>query len=378
MYQPLPVTADKNKQLPVDPRIPTLLICGVETSGKFRLITRITSDAIADGNACAIIFADEASWAAAWKGGTRISKNIARSNSGLVCCYAASDMVDAFYQLHLRRLGLLSPKLEYDTILVSIDETLSAGWFVHAAQNNDRIDATYRIAKIVSVLDPISFKWNFEDFQANCVGEADTLILTSSGDLDEKDLTGMRSRLTMFNPLAAIFCSTHPSIRALPAWHIPLGYFSEDNGRSFSRETGMVRLNGGHTESTCFCGNLYNMAGTNSSDDSFTVRAMRISVPGEIDLSVFMQFLIDLMRSPESQLWRFSALLNVRNADRPISLEIVGGNLIRPSFEFDRQVEKSDICIVASGIDVKQTWRSVAQSTWQSSVSAPSKKCHVI
>ena len=169
----------------------------------------------------------------------------------------------------------------------------------------------------------------------------------------------------MFNPLAAIFSSVDPSLYTFPAWNIPLGYFSENNGRTLGRDTGMVRLNGNDTKPICFAGNLYNMAGSNASDDSNLVRTMRISIPGELDIAAFMQVVDELTRSLGTQLLRMSALLNVRHLDRPISIEIIGGSLIQPSYGSGKQTGNSDICIIARGLNVKETWLALGQGACQ-------------
>ena len=107
--------------------------------------------------------------------------------------------------------------------------------------------------------------------------------------------------------------------------------------------------------------NLYNEAFYNESQNRPASRAVRIIIPGELDLMAVMQAMEELseMRGPD--ILRLYAVLNVRHADYPISVEVVGGTLLHPTYHSQESRKDSDICIAARGLDVRKAVKTFQQ-----------------
>ncbi len=360
-------SANYDRRANVDPRIPLWLFIGPTNKSKSELIKHVTNGISTFGKTCALVFTRRSCWAEAWRGGTLISDNLARSASGTICCYGG-DIVNAFYQLHLRKLGLLSPKLDYDTVLIGLDDELNTGSFVTLVQNDERLEVTYCIARVICTINPSHCTLAMDETLSRCIGEADTLILTNREGCKDSDIRAAQSILATVNPLAATFHADTPSFYKRPAWKIPLGGFSETAGQTLAYETGMVRVKGSSERTICFVGNLYNEAGTNTPEDAHITRAMRVNIPGELDIKNFFQVVDQLTRTLGTALLRLSVLLNISHTDYPISFEIIGGSLMQPAYGSNHRLDHSDICIIAKGLDTQQTLRAFEQCTRMAAV----------
>jgi len=363
VFYPLNIKAADDSRGTVDPRIPIWLILGPDGTGKDATIKRLGEDV--QGENCALVFTNKAHWVRAWCGGTQIAKNIAQSPSGPICCFSGSDILDAFYQLHLRKLGLAAPKLDYECVLVSLGAECDTSHFVTTVQNNDRIDLTYRITRIVYAIDPRDCTRAIVENNAPLIGQADTLLLTGTDSCSSEDIDTARTMLTTINPLAAILSSDSPSLRAKPAWALPLGSFKQTTGQQAANQTGMVQINGPSETAVCFAGNLYNVAGWNSPSEALSIRAMRICIPGELDIAKYMQVVDALVQTIGRGLLRLSAALDVRHAEHQILFEIISGNMLQPAFNARHQRGASDICIIAAGLSVFDTYRALRGCAWE-------------
>lgn len=365
MFSP-PNTAASDETLEaVDPRVPMSLILGPDGVGKNALIEKMAQDAQADGENCAMIFTAKADWQRAWRGGALISNNIAQSTSGTICCFADADIVDAFYRLHLLKLGLLTPKIDYNCVLVALGEGLDTATFVATVQNNDRIDLTYRIAGIVCAMEPHDCSQSMAEKNQQMIAQADTLVLTGTDNCSSEDIAAARRTLTSINPLAAIYVTGTLCLPRTPAWRIPLGSFKQADYPQLTQKAGMVQISTPGEAAVCFAGNLYNVAGWNSPTGMPPVRAMRICIPGELDIAKYMQVVDEMVRTIGKGLFRLSAILDIRHADYPILFEMISGNVIHPAYGLNRHTGSSDICIIGRGLNVQNTFRAFRECAWE-------------
>lgn len=362
-------TPEEARRARVDPRLPIYVLTGARGSGKSTLITRIVRTAPSHTR-YAVLYTDRASWARASAQGRAIAPDIVRSPSGAVCGFAGDDIVNAFYQLHLRKLGLLSPRLDFDGVLVELAAGLETESFTALAQNDVRLDATYRIARILCVVDVSRRRRLLMDVPARRIAEADTLVLSHGDRCSPDAVPAACADLGALNPFAAVVESGPYAPDADHAWCVPLGHLGESSARQLIRDGGLIRLSDPHRSAFCLVGNVHNNPRSNRPDDALPLRALRISLPGEVDVMMIMRVIEELRRSLGANVARLSAVLNVRHADYPIALEMVGGTLHGPSYASDRRCDGSDIIILAHGLDAKAAFRAFGRCSRQAAVAA--------
>jgi G3E family GTPase len=357
----------ETRKASIDPRIPIYLVTGATDESKFALLERIAGRASL-GTPYAFAITNSHCWKTLSDDGETVAAtpDMVRMVSGEICCYAADDLVHALYQLHLRKLGLLSPKHNYEAIVFELDMRLETGTFAAVVQNDTRVDATYRIARILYAVEAGDCAPNNDDRHLRRIGEADTIILTHTDVCDAATLRATRSMISSHNPFAAIEEIDNYQLDACRPWRIRPGEFSENDVDRLCSETGIVRPNGLGDSVLALASNLYNEAFYNESQNRPASRAVRIIIPGELDLMAVMQAIEELSEMLGPDVLRLYAVLNVRNADYPISIEVVGGTLLHPAYHSQESRKDSDICIAARGLDVRKAVKTFQQCSWES------------
>jgi len=351
----------------VDPRLPIYLVTGEGGASKLALLERFANCDQRE-TPYAFVITDPSSWSAISAGGERIlpTPEMVRISSGKVCCYGGDDPVHAFHQLHLRKLGLLSPSLDYDAVVVDVGAQFETGNFSAVVQNDTRLDVTYRIAGILHAVDAGGQSIRKDASRQRWIGEADTIVLTQTEECDADSLLAITTTVSSLNPLAAIEEIDTLQADSFHPWRIAPGDFNDYGAERLARETGMVQVSRPGEPISVTVSNLYGDARSNEPDGQAVGRAMRVHIPGEVDLSAVMRSIETLCISYGPDLLRLSAALNARHADHPVAIDVIGGTLLHPSYHSREPRTDSDISIVARGLDIPAAVREFRQCCWTS------------
>lgn len=337
----------------VDPRIPVTLVTGGARAAKAALLDRMAGRG-SRGTIYAFSIMDPRLWRSLSKDAETVAgaPGIVRLPSGHICCYAGDDPVAALYQLHLRKLGLLAPQFAYDAVLFEVGHDVETGSFVAVVQNDTRLDLTYRIAQVLHVVDPSAWPFRRDEKQSRWIGEADTIVLGAPESGDAGGLRAARAAVLSLNPLAAI--RTMDDVIGAMARPASLASQRMSNGDAaeLARETGMVRLDEPEFCLSALASNFHNDARINAPSDQPPLRSLRLRIGGEVDVAAVLQAIKHLCCDYGRNLLRLSAVLNVRHAEHPVALDVIGGTLLHPSYCSGQLREESEICVVVRGLDI--------------------------
>jgi len=336
----------------VDTRIPLYLVTGPASRAKAALFQRFTQRP-KGGTVFALALMDQRSWNVASAHAAAISNtpNIVRTPLGDTCIDAGADPVDAINQIHLRRLGLLSPSLAYDAVLFEVGQRIDTGAFAAVVQNDTRIDVTYRIAGIIHPVEIDDFPFRNNPGEMQRIGEADTIILTGVPDNDDGSTTRAAAAISSLNPFASIL--TIEDFTHVRPWRLAPGEFSAAAAERLCHDQGMVTLPDIDDCITAVANNFYNDPRSNETPDA-PLRALRIHMRGEADLMAFMQAVSELCAVHGADTLRLSAVLNVRHAEHSVVVDVIGGTLLHPAYHSNTRRSDCDICILGRGLDVAQ------------------------
>ena len=351
----------------VDPRTPICLVIG---AGSDERRDPVTHETLRDVYPTEFVFAvaDPGEWrrmSAASGGMTEITTDIAVDEAGRILANVESDPVRALYQLQLRRLGLLESSLEFSGILVDLGGRFETGSFVSVVQSDERLDLTFRIAQIICLVELNECLETPTAAFRRKIAEADTIILNDREVDTEIALSMAKDRIASTNPFAAVYAlSKFQPDNSMP-WRNAPGDFNHGSLKEITRETGITRLTASGYSCAAYASNFFNEAFSNAPDSPPPNRALRLRLPGTVDLTRVMRTLGDLLAVYGTDLHRFRAVLNVRNAEHPVAIDVMGGTLLHPAYHASAPRRCSDIYIIAKGLDVHRTLRAFEVCNWQ-------------
>jgi G3E family GTPase len=354
---PSPAVSHLNERASFDPRIPIHIVTGPAGREKAALVERIAGPVRAQ-NAYAVVLTASESWTRLAQHGERIAPDMIRIPNGAVVCFGGSDIRYALYQLHLRKLGLLTPCIEYERVLIDLGTDYHAGDLAALVLNDDRIDASYRLEEIATLVSARTSYQALTTEDQTRIAEADTILICNASPSEPDSTLLAQCAITSLNPLARVARSEAFFPHQAPAWQIPLGAFREDHAAALASRTGMIRFGQERDTLLGFVSNLYNNARSNSPEEMPALRVLRMRIDGGIDLPRFIHVIEDLIQTFGAQVLRLAAMINVPNADFPIVFEVIGGTLLRPVYGTGGQRQGSDICIIARGLDAREAFRA--------------------
>lgn len=345
----------------VDPRIPVYLIVGDSGTAKSCLVQRIV-DSNTQCEPAAFVAMDRASWQIASRYTEPISAEpmIIRAATGHICIDGGADPVDAIYQLHLRKLGLLKPQLDYETLVLEVAGGVDVGGFVAVVQNDTRLDVTYRIAGILHAVDARENTIPFDERQEHYVGLADIVLVTNAARHRSHDYSATTDKISSVNPFASIRDFGDFKLREIDSGRRSDHFCAvRPNRKERQRPYGTVALRRTGSSSRVIASNLYNARHRNMAPESPPVRGLKMSMPGSVDIMDFMAVVKGLSETLGRDLLRMTAALSVRNVDHAVAIDVIGGTLLHPSFHDCGGAEQSVFCLIARGLDIERTVSSI-------------------
>lgn len=370
MLSPKQVYSPEHERASVDPRIPLYVFTGASNPAKIAAMQNV-SDAFRDGDAGALIVTGPESWAAMEVLSKEIiAPDMIRCPDGQIACFAGADIRYALYQLHLRKVGLLEPRIDYNIVLIDLDVEYHLRELAASVLNDDRIDASYRLARIIAVVPERSCDAQLDHAERARIAAADTVFISGSESTRTEDHQSAEHIAAALNPLASIVYSDRFNLHLGKPWRVPLGGFRKNDVPSITSQTGMILLNDDGRPAFCLTSNLYNDARRNHADTA-TLRALRMVIAGQMDLPRFCLVLNDLIHAYGQQLLRLSAIVNAKHSERPMAFDVIGGILVRPAYASNSTMESSDICIAAPGLDAKETFRIFSDCVLPASNAGP-------
>ncbi len=336
----------------VDPRIPVYLLTGPAGSAKTAVVERLLCRR-RENMTFVLALMDRPLWRVASASATYLSRSpdIARLRAGDLCVDANLHPAHALCQLHLRRLGLLAPSLAYDAILFDVGDGWHAASVAAAMQSDPRLDVTYRIAGIIHTVDVHDRRIKDDPPRVETIGEADTIVLVHGNNEETSAIRDATGTVRSINPLATVISIEQFDVEDLHPWNLPSGNFSKDEALQLCREGGLVALSGDNPAIVSVASNVHNDRSSNAAPCD-PLRALRISMQGDVDMMQIMCAVQELCAVYGRDALRLSAAVNVRHADFPVAIDVIGGTLLHPAYHSDKPRIDSDICMVVRGLDV--------------------------
>lgn len=348
----------------VDPRIPVYLLTGLASNAKSALINYFAQRRRGK-LAFALSLMHRCLWRIALAGATDLSRSpdIARLRSGDLCIDAGPDPAHALCQLHLRRLGLLAPSLAYDAIILDVGNSHSAASVAAVMQSDPRLDVTYRIAGIIHAVAVHDGRIKNNPSEVEAIGEADTIVLVHGSNKETGAIGVTTDAVRSLNPLTSVISIDQFDVEDLQSWNLAPGNYSKYEGLRMCHEDGLVALSGDNLAVVSVASNVHNDRSSNAAS-SDPLRALRIHMQGDVDMMEIMCAVQELCAVYGRDALRLSAALNVRHADYPVAIEVIGGTLLQPAYHSDKPRTDSDICILGRGLDVPRTLAAFSRCIW--------------
>lgn len=329
-----------------DPRIPVYVLTGTDNAAARTLLGALARRA---GVVC--LATQPETWRGLAVRADAVAADVpmARMVGGGLGVDATGGHLGALYQLHLRFLGLLRPRLDYAAVVIEIGSRADCGAVVADFQSDTRLDLAFRIAGVIHARGGASARGCPSAVEEYRIGAADTVVALCCGDL-----AAVRRAVGAINPLAAVASAEGFDPGRSGPWRTRPGRFSAEAARRMCRETGAVALEGRRPGDVIVGGNLHNPRDTNR-PTGVTTRSLRLALPGQIDLMAFMDAVHRLGQRHGRELLRLFAVLDVPHADRAVAVEVIDGVLLNPAFSNAEVRSGSDIAVIARDLEVRQT-----------------------
>lgn len=307
-------------------KIPVLIVTGFLGSGKTTLLNRLLSQPSMAGTLAIINEFGEVGLDHLLLEVTE--ERMALLESGCICCTVRDDLVQTLLDVDNRRRA---GTLHVDRVIIETTGLADPAPILHALMADDRLEATYDIETVVTLVDAVSGAASLASFQEarKQLAYADQVILTKGDIASAAEHDEARNAITAGNPSARVrevsageisadlllqgaFSRRAQDAEALAEW-------SSEVERLIARA---IKPGGGHERHTCdaHCDHVH----TDVSTYAFTFEQ-------PVDWRLFCEWLDNLAALKGPDLLRLKGIVHIaQDRERPMVIHCVQHVFNRP------------------------------------------------
>ncbi|MBA4741113.1 MAG: GTP-binding protein [Azoarcus sp.] len=206
----------------MDQRIPITLLTGFLGAGKTTCLNRVLSDP--DAGRIAVIVNEFGEIGIDGDLVSRASEDMLELKNGCICCASKDDLVKTIYELFMRRVGALEPKIEFDRLLIETTGIADPTPLAQVFYTDMQLNLSYRLDAIVTMVDlkHVVRQLATSSEARKQVAMADKIIFNKRDLVDDEGYAEALAAVRGLNPGCPVETTAHAELSASQVMNLGL------------------------------------------------------------------------------------------------------------------------------------------------------------
>lgn len=198
----------------MDQRIPITLLTGFLGAGKTTCLNRVLSDP--EAGRIAVIVNEFGEIGIDGDLVSRASEDMLELKNGCICCASKDDLVKTIYELFMRRVGALEPKIEFDRLLIETTGIADPTPLAQVFYTDMQLNLSYRLDAIVTMVDlkHVVGQLATSSEARKQVAMADKIVFNKRDLVDADGYAEALAAVRALNPGCPVETTAHAELRA--------------------------------------------------------------------------------------------------------------------------------------------------------------------
>ncbi|MHB0805645.1 CobW family GTP-binding protein [Stutzerimonas nitrititolerans] len=206
----------------MDQRIPITVLSGFLGAGKTTCLNRVLT--APEAGRIAVIVNEFGEIGIDGDLVSSASEDMLELKNGCICCASKDDLVKTIYELFMRKVGALEPRIEFDKLLIETTGIADPTPLAQIFYTDMQLNLSYRLDAIVTMVD---LKHVVQQLQASDearkqIAMADKIILNKRDQVDEATYEAALAAVRRLNPGCPVETTTYAELSAASVMDLSL------------------------------------------------------------------------------------------------------------------------------------------------------------
>ncbi|MCQ4241207.1 CobW family GTP-binding protein [Stutzerimonas stutzeri] len=307
----------------MDQRIPITVLSGFLGAGKTTCLNRVLTDP--EAGRIAVIVNEFGEIGIDGDLVSSASEDMLELKNGCICCASKDDLVKTIYELFMRKVGALEPKIEFDKLLIETTGIADPTPLAQIFYTDMQLNLSYRLDAIVTMVD---LKHVVQQLQASDearkqIAMADKIILNKRDLVDDETYEAALAAVRRLNPSCPVETTTYAELSASKVMDLSL--FDPNTKESAVATWIGETVPAHHEHDHAACGQDCSHAHHGHTPDQASQHADIVSVSfreeAPLDYAELMLALSEFTEEYGDNLFRIKGLIQFSNDPRPVILQ---------------------------------------------------------
>lgn len=301
----------------MDQRIPITVLSGFLGAGKTTCLNRVLTDP--EAGRIAVIVNEFGEIGIDGDLVSSASEDMLELKNGCICCASKDDLVKTIYELFMRKVGALEPKIEFDKLLIETTGIADPTPLAQIFYTDMQLNLSYRLDAIVTMVD---LKHVVQQLQASDearkqIAMADKIILNKRDLVDDETYEAALAAVRRLNPSCPVETTTYAELSASKV--MDLGLFDPN-----TKESAVATWIGAHEhthDAECVLGCDHPHHGHANVSNHGDIVSVSFREEAPLDYAELMLALSEFTEEYGDNLFRIKGLIQFGNDSRPVILQ---------------------------------------------------------
>jgi len=303
----------------VDQRIPITVLSGFLGAGKTTCLNRVLTDP--EAGRIAVIVNEFGEIGIDGDLVSSASEDMLELKNGCICCASKDDLVKTIYELFMRKVGALEPRIEFDKLLIETTGIADPTPLAQIFYTDMQLNLSYRLDAIVTMVD---LKHVVQQLQASDearkqIAMADKIILNKRDLVDEATYEAALAAVRRLNPGCPVETTTYAELSAASVMDLSL---FDPNTKESAVATWIGETTPApHEHDHSACGQDCSHAHHNHASQHGDIVSVSFREETPLDYAELMLALSEFNDEYGANLFRIKGLIQFGNDPRPVILQ---------------------------------------------------------
>jgi G3E family GTPase len=300
----------------MDQRIPITVLSGFLGAGKTTCLNRILTDP--DAGKIAVIVNEFGEIGIDGDLISSATEDMLELNNGCICCASKDDLITTLYELFMRRVGVLEPKIEFDKVLIETTGIADPTPLAQIFYTDMQLNLSYRLDAIVTIVDlkHVAQQLQFSSEARKQLAMADKIIFNKRDLVDDAAYEISVAAVRRLNPTCPSETTTNAELTASTIMDLSL---FDPNTKESAVGAWIGEPDHSHHDHGSECApGCEKHRGDHAHDGIMSVSFREVAV---LDYSKIIAALAEFNEEYGENLFRVKGLLQFDNDPRPVILQ---------------------------------------------------------
>lgn len=306
----------------MDQRIPITVLSGFLGAGKTTCLNRVLTDP--EAGRIAVIVNEFGEIGIDGDLVSSASEDMLELKNGCICCASKDDLVKTIYELFMRKVGALEPKIDFDKLLIETTGIADPTPLAQIFYTDMQLNLSYRLDAIVTMVDlkHVVQQLAASDEARKQVAMADKIILNKRDLVDDETYEAALAAVRRLNPSCPIETTTYAELSAAKVMDLSL-FDPNTKESAVATWIGENEEAHGHEHDHAVCGpDCEHDSGTHEHTGRHgDIVSVSFREEAALDYGELMLALSEFTEEYGDNLFRIKGLLQFGNDSRPVILQ---------------------------------------------------------